>query len=367
MTEKNVHFYTLNVGQKDSHVIHFPNYEAAVVIDPGSARLINKLLHENLKIKYLPLILISHFDMDHMAGLNEVIKCCLDKPDKDTLKPECIFFNDHGFLKSEVCKRVKKILDDLDIISKENGIETDYAVAGTQSAKYFREKLAKFGIDARIIYPTRFQQGRNYKKTDFNLFSVLLYLMFDNKKILYTGDLPYAGWKQIEEPESLKSDVFKVPHHGGNISQNPDREMRKILEHVRPNFALISVGSNNRYHPVKELVEAIVTPSPDTGTGIQLFCTQMTDRCSTNRKQMKEKVEAFYNEEYKKDTMKNIIKNDFPVTALGDDNGTMCAGTIRVIFHKNSADVQTLPKYASILKMKKRFFSRDPLLCRCGT
>jgi len=37
MIENNINFYVLNVGQGDSHVIHFPVNEAAIVIDPLTA------------------------------------------------------------------------------------------------------------------------------------------------------------------------------------------------------------------------------------------------------------------------------------------------------------------------------------------
>jgi competence protein ComEC len=352
MTEENVHFYTLNVGQRDSHVIHFPTNQAALVIDPGNSQIINKLLHENLEIKFLPIILISHFDIDHMSGLNEVIEGCLEK----SLKPGCIFFNDHGFLKSKLSKRVKTILDDLDELAETHRLETEYAVANSRSSKYFQEILAKLGIEGRIIFPKRLQQRSGYQKGDFNLFSVILYLMFANKKILYTGDLPYAGWKEVDEKEDLKSDVFKVPHHGGNISDNSGEDMQKILDRVNPNFALVSVGSENSHkHPLPEVIKTIVS-HPEMP---HLFCTQMTDQCSKKRHQYKEKVDEFYKSKLiNKEKEYNILK-------MGNDKGTMCAGTIRITFNRNS-EPWTIPSNFDHHRMLNTFFSTDNLLCRSG-
>jgi beta-lactamase superfamily II metal-dependent hydrolase len=349
MIEENVHFYTLNVGQKDSHVIHFPTRQAAAVIDPGDEHLIGKLLHETLEIKSLPLILISHFDLDHMAGLIGVINGCLKK----NLKPGCIFFNDHLFLKSQICQKVKTLLDDLEVLTKTRGIETEYAVAKSRSSQYFQEILTTLGLEARILYPSRLQQRSGYEKKDYNLFSVLLYLSFAGKKILYSGDLPYAGWKEVDNKEDLKSDVFKVPHHGGNISGHPGQDMKKILEWVQPNFALITAGSNNSYdHPLPEVVEAIVSHA----TNPHLLCTQMTGQCSKNHPQLKEKIEAFYR-------AKIEVKKEFDILQLGSDNGTGCAGTLRVIFNKGP-DIALLPSPLHHSLMLKTIFNHDSLLCR---
>lgn len=356
MTEENIHFYTLNVGQGDSHVIHFPFNEAAIVIDPGNGELINQLLHDQLEIKFLPLILISHFDMDHISGLNEVITRCLKNPENKRIKPDCIFFNDHWFDKSKISKRVMTLLNDFHKLTKKYGIESEYAVAHSKSSEYFRGILNKLGIEGRIIYPKRLQQRHGYEKGDFNLFSVLLYLMFAKKKILYTGDLPYAGWKEVDPGEDLKSDVFKVSHHGGKISPSPGRDMKKILERVNPNFALISVGSDNRYkHPLPGVIEAIVThPSKS-----YLFCTQMTDQCSKNREQKKEKVKEFYKTKLKAEEY-NTLK-------LGCNRGTMCAGTIQVTFNINSDKVSTFPSSLHHFQMLKTLFSTDSLLCRINS
>jgi len=99
MIEENINFYILNVGQGDSHVIHFPTNEAAIVIDPFNSELINELLHNRLKIKSLPFILISHGDMDHMAEIEKVIKKCLEKPNDQPIKLGYLFYNYDVLLK----------------------------------------------------------------------------------------------------------------------------------------------------------------------------------------------------------------------------------------------------------------------------
>lgn len=226
--------------------------------------------------------------------------------------------------------------------------------AETESSELLNTILNRYGIYGRILYPEYVRMINVHRKEKWNMASVLLLLTFENKKILYSGDLPYAGWKHVDKEEDLKSDVFKVPHHGGKISSKPGEDTKKILERVNPNFALVSAGSHKGYkHPLPEVIEAIVTHS----TKPHLFCTKMTNRCSKKRHQQKEKVEAFYKTRFKKK------KEEYEILKLGNDKGTMCAGTIRITFNRNS-HTWTIPSRFDHHRMLKTFFSNDGLLCR---
>lgn len=350
--EEKVHFYTLNVGQGDSHIIHFPTREAAIVIDPGNGELINELLHNHLEIKYLPLILISHFDLDHMRGLNSVIRGCLERPGKPEIKPGYVFFSDQGFGKSIDCQTIKNILQEFKQLSKQFKLQFEYCIADNSSSGVFIEVLNKLGIEGKIIYPTRLLQGEAIEKKDYNLASVLLYLVFAGQKILYTGDLPYAGWEKIAKEEDLTSDVFKVPHHGGNISRNPGSHTQKILERVNPKFALISVGSDNSYqHPYPEVVEAIVTHN----THPHLFCTQMAGHCGAGEN-IQQKIDDFYE--------KIMDEGDYEITQkMRPANGIPCAGTIRITFDGKTGFVSSAPSPLVHLSMLKTLFKPAQLLC----
>jgi len=356
--EEKIHFYTLNVGQGDSHVIHFPTRKAAIVIDPGDSDLINELLHNHLEIKHLPLILISHFDLDHMRGLNGILLECLKKTRGEAIKPGYIFFSDQGFGKSIKCKTLSGILDDFEQLAGQYNLLHEYSIADNCSSDVFKEILSKLGIEGRIIYPKRMQQKEAFTKENYNLASVLLYIIFANQKILYTGDLPYAGWEKVDNGEDLKSDVFKVPHHGGKITQLPGKEIqkeytRKILESVDPNFALISVGSSNKHgHPLREVIETIVTHQ----TKPHLLCTQMTGQCCPDNN-IKEKIHRFYEEQLGNREEKRIFK-------LGSQQGTLCAGTIRVTFDKNRPVPYTLPPVSTHYNMLKTLLKPQQILCR---
>jgi len=356
LIEEQIHFYTLNVGQGDSHVIYFQKNESAVIIDPANGELINQLLHHELKIKQIPLILISHGDMDHMAGLNEVIGECIENRQNNPIKPGCIFFNHEGMLKGydkPERSEIKKFYKKFKYLAQKNKLKLKGIVSDDNSSDYMGEIFQQYGIECKILYPNQLDMIDVHLDQNYNLGSVLLYIIFANKKILYTGDLPYEGWQSIAQSADLKSDVFKVPHHGGSITKTPGPDTRKILERVNPNFALISVGSNNGFkHPIPEVVDAIVTHQ----TKPHLFCTQMTDRCCPDNN-IKEKIHRFYEEQLGNREEKRIFK-------LGSQQGTLCAGTIRVTFDKNRAAPYTFPPVSTHYNMLKTLLKPQQILCR---
>jgi competence protein ComEC len=54
----------------------------------------------------------------------------------------------------------------------------------------------------------------------------------------------------VQSGVELKSQVFKVPHHGSRHSQDTN-----FLSEVNPQVAIISVGKNNFGHPAAEVVQ----------------------------------------------------------------------------------------------------------------
>ena len=57
--------------------------------------------------------------------------------------------------------------------------------------------------------------------------------------------------------ENIKSDVFKVPHHGSKNSN-----VKEFFDIVNPEYAVVSYGNNNNYgHPNADTLKSIM----DTG------------------------------------------------------------------------------------------------------
>lgn len=87
-----------------------------------------------------------------------------------------------------------------------------------------------------------------------NTKSLVLYSKLAGKEWLFMGDAPIEIEKQIvKDNPSLRCDVLKVGHHGSKTSTS-----KELLELVKPNTAIISVGASNRYgHPDKEVIDLL--------------------------------------------------------------------------------------------------------------
>lgn len=98
--------------------------------------------------------------------------------------------------------------------------------------------------------------------------SLALYLrVADNDGLLLTGDLEKAGVSALLQA-GLPGPVtlLKLPHHGSRHSMTD-----RLVEQLNPQYALASVGYQNRYHlPAKDVVATLVK------RGIPLFRTDFS-------------------------------------------------------------------------------------------
>ena len=77
---------------------------------------------------------------------------------------------------------------------------------------------------------------------DSNENSIALKLAYKNSSIFFGGDIVDKTMARLEAyGEFLKSDILKVPHHGGGLGE--DRVVRQFFEAVSPKIAVISAGS----------------------------------------------------------------------------------------------------------------------------
>lgn len=68
--------------------------------------------------------------------------------------------------------------------------------------------------------------------------------------VIYRDIEKEAEQELLDHAITLRSDVLKVGHHGSNTSTT-----EAFLEKVAPEYAIISVGKNNRYHhPSQEVI-----------------------------------------------------------------------------------------------------------------
>jgi competence protein ComEC len=129
--------------------------------------------------------------------------------------------------------------DVLDVIEKKE-LTITKAVAGDQ----YTLGNAAF----QIISPNSDSYG------DINNYSVGIKLTFGDTSFLFTGDAEELSEKEmLNSGFDLSSDVIKLGHHGSEYSSCSD-----FLDAVNPEYAVISVGTDNKYnHPHEATLQAM--------------------------------------------------------------------------------------------------------------
>ena len=92
---------------------------------------------------------------------------------------------------------------------------------------------------------------QDYKGIDKNENSIVSWFGRDNLSYLFMGDCGNEGEKQLlQDYDDLPCDFLKLGHHGSNSGSSME-----FLHQMKPRYALISVGFDNRYgHPAKEVL-----------------------------------------------------------------------------------------------------------------
>ncbi|MEK7478165.1 MAG: ComEC/Rec2 family competence protein [Patescibacteria group bacterium] len=217
----------LDVGQGDSILIDSPTHRR-VLIDGGPDKKVLRELSKFIPFfdRSIDLVIESHPDTDHIAGLPDVLN-----------KYEVL-----GWLRSNILSN-NAYSQALEKIAKTKGIKQLYAQKGG---------IINLGGGAKIeiLYP--FNSKPEIKTNEY---SVVAKLTYGQNVFLFVGDLPTKQEKYLAyaETQKLSADVYKVSHHGSGNSND-----LTFLKMIAPKISVISVGANNRYgHPAPEVVASL--------------------------------------------------------------------------------------------------------------
>lgn len=218
-----------DVGQGDALVVQSQGRTA--VIDVGSDdNLIDQCL-ARLKISHIDLLVLTHFDFDHVGGIRGAIST------RSVSSAIVSGFPDERPATEEAFELLSK--KDVRVITAEPRL------SGT---------LGEFSW--RVIAPS--EEATEAK--DSNDASVVMVFRSPEYDLLLTGDLGEAGQRRISSAaleilgNSEKPLVLKVSHHGSN---DQSAEFHKNL---RPELAIISVGESNGYgHPGRDLLDLLAS------------------------------------------------------------------------------------------------------------
>ncbi|MFF7897347.1 ComEC/Rec2 family competence protein [Streptomyces sp. NPDC007920] len=220
-------FAMCDVGQGDATVLA-AGHGAGVVVDAGpDPTLVDHCLRK-LGVTRIPLVVLTHFHADHVAGLPGVLRGRAVGAIETTGYEEPA--QQAEFVRKEAARR---------------GIPLTHAGAG--------EERGTGDLTWQVLWPPPSPAPDPDGPNDA---SVTLLVRSGGLRLLLLGDLePPAQQALLDSPMGARLtgvDVLKVAHHGSAF-QSPD-----LIRVAAPRLALISCGADNPYgHPAPPTVAAL--------------------------------------------------------------------------------------------------------------
>lgn len=123
---------------------------------------------------------------------------------------------------------------------------------------YVVEAGQRINIEKNLYFDVLWPDSNNVVTENvLNNNSLVSKLVYRSFSILFAGDIEEIAEKKIlsahDKNDILNSTVLKVAHHGSKTSS-----YEEFISNVKPKFALIGVGKNNKFgHPSNEVIESL--------------------------------------------------------------------------------------------------------------
>lgn len=214
-----IKIHYIDVGQGDSIFIELPNKQS-MLIDAGESSKGNIVASyiSNMGYSKIDYIVGTHPHTDHIGGLAHII-------------------NSFSISKVYMPKSVStsKTYENLLNTIAQKGLKITSAKAGVN--------IINDGmLSVNIIAPTK-------EYSDLNNSSAVVKITYGNRQFLFMGDVETKSENNIIS--NVSADVIKVGHHGSDTSSG-----QAFVNKVKPKYAIIMVGSNNKYgHPYQTIVD----------------------------------------------------------------------------------------------------------------
>ncbi len=212
----------IDVGQGDATLLQTPVGQAVLVdAGPPGVRLFEKL--QELGVKQLDLVVLTHAQMDHYGGIGDL---------SQHIRVGTALVGSGSASRS---------YNDALASLERKGAKIVEAEAG-QTVKLGRLALS-------VLYPESTIADRS-AGSDPNNDAIVIYASYGSFDLFLPADAESGIWGSIELPDV---EVYKVAHHG-----SADEGLEMALKRLKPDVAVISVGRDNRFgHPNPETTSSL--------------------------------------------------------------------------------------------------------------
>lgn len=232
----------LNVGKGNCVVAKFPSGRLAIIdIDNSKVEYDNPLqdpiefLDENYPGESIFRFVLTHPDMDHMSGLDELyqsrtITNFWDTNNNKTVDRTKMHLGGYNRADWDRYQQIRNSGENPKVI---------HIYQGNGPDKYWGED------NIRILGPSRDMVAKGNETEEYNHCSYVLMIEHEGIRILLGGDATPASWREIldnHEVGALAAHIFLAPHHGSSANIEKD-----VFKEIDPEYVVISDHYGHSY------------------------------------------------------------------------------------------------------------------------
>ena len=221
----------LDVGQGDSSVVELPDNKVMLIdggmYEPDMGRAVIAPYLWSRGVRSIDYLVLTHPHPDHYGGLIYIM---------ENFRIGEVWLNGRKTTEAEkFFQKIKEMKIYYRVLRRGDVLDAD-----------------KYKIYVFHPYDEFFADSQRGAFSNENSASMVLKYESDNVSVLFTGDIETEAEESLTPlGKPLKSDIIKVPHHGGRTSSSAG-----FIKAVNPQIAVISAGRNNSFnHPHKETIE----------------------------------------------------------------------------------------------------------------
>lgn len=266
----------LDVGHGNCAILKDTN--GTVIIDcPSEATLLETL--EELSIKEISHILISHADEDHIAGLVNLLF-------NEELKIHAVHLNSDLNRDTKIWKDVLSALGDA---RKRYNMKVSAELTTAMTGEF---DVGQVKVEVLAPVPELALSGGagakdlKGRKLNSNSMSAVIGMVHDSHRVaILAADVDKVGLDNLlQESRDLSADILVFPHHGGKPGSGDAKAFaQQLCNLVKPKLVIFSIGrvsiGKGRFgNPRQEIVEGVVASVPEA----HILCTQLSQQCAAS-------------------------------------------------------------------------------------
>jgi beta-lactamase superfamily II metal-dependent hydrolase len=285
----------LDVGHGNCAILE--HGQRTVVFDCGpKTGLLEYLTSRGVQV--LDLVLISHADEDHIAGLIAVLASGL-------FEVKCVRLNTDSLKGSAIWDDLAEELS----FRQRNGV-LDFRPSLTDADNGAFDAA---GIKIEILGPTTYLATKGPGSQDFynrkittNSISAVIRLHFNGvPTVLLAGDMDKIALDEVERAGRVMNAMSLIfPHHGGRAGGNMTSFSQRLFELVSPSQVFFSIGRGLHGTPLPQVIA-----QARARQGLYVACTQLSKRCAAA-------------------DLNGISQHIGPAFATGRNSNSCCAGSV---------------------------------------